>query len=187
MLGVVEDQEPASSLAERVGQYGQDLCLVGVIRHAEPAGKVEQLPRDGGRLLGRDPPSHVVGRSMPVGMFQSKLGLTNSAKSVQGHGLDDPGGRTGGESLREHGKLMVTAGKDQIARRQVRDYTSTSWPVLLRTADCQRRGDGERRRCLEVDIARMVDVKMSDQRLAVDLCRKRPYNRIIARLGDQGH
>jgi hypothetical protein len=65
------------------------------VRQAEQARQRDQLPRDGQRLVGGDPPDQVVVSLVAVGVFDRELGLAHPAKAVERLGLDDRSGCAG--------------------------------------------------------------------------------------------
>jgi len=87
LLGVVEDQQPAVAPAQLVKQRLEGLSLLGRVGQAKPPGEGDQLPGNGERLLGRDPPDQVVVGLVAVGVLDGELGLADPAEPLHRLGL----------------------------------------------------------------------------------------------------
>jgi hypothetical protein len=115
--------------------------MVNLLGDAQPARERDQVARDGGGLLGRDPPADSVVSGVPVGVLGGQLGLANPAQPVQhprrpgvgilpGRVVRGAGGQGGDghRAGRRRTELLVqavqqvsAAGEGQVARGQVGD------------------------------------------------------------------
>ncbi len=103
----VEDQQPAAVLGEPAarGLHGEALIGLGARAQAEREGELGEVRREQRRLLGAQPPDHVVLVGVAVGVLDRELRLADAPEAA--HGLERGARQDGGQAGVEIGELFV--------------------------------------------------------------------------------
>jgi hypothetical protein len=118
VVGVVEYEQPAVTLAQRLPQGADGLGLLSMVGQAKAAGERDQLAGDGCGLLSGHPPDQVVVGGVAVGVLQGQLGLADPTQPVQRLRLNlhDRGRLAGVQALVELVEQVGAAGEVGIAQ-----------------------------------------------------------------------